>query len=279
VSAEAGMPTVRASSLVYGDGVPLDDPAELFHEASKLHPSQLAHQARGVRLVEVHEELRRSSVRAVKRRPGSVSVRLPSPAALTSTLEDLLERRRSCRAFAAEPLQLPQLAALLRAGYGSTSPPNAADQPRFRAVPSGGALYPLDVYCAVSAVGGLEPGIFHYDPLRDCLSANPGPAPGAAVAEALIPPDLARDAAVILVIVATFWRSRFKYGLRGYRFTLLEAGHLAQNVLLAATSLGLAAVPVGGFLDRKLDALLGLDGLHEASIYAIPVGHRPECAE
>jgi SagB-type dehydrogenase family enzyme len=69
-----------------------------------------------------------------------------------------------------------------------------------------------------------------------------------------------------------FWRSRFKYGQRAYRFTLLEAGHVAQNALLAAAALGLAAVPLGGFYDRKVDAFLGVDGLQEAALYLLPVG-------
>jgi SagB-type dehydrogenase family enzyme len=70
------------------------------------------------------------------------------------------------------------------------------------------------------------------------------------------------------------WRTRFKYGLRGYRFSLLEAGHLVQNVVLAATALGLPAVPLGGWYDRRLDELVGADGLDEASVYAVAVGGR-----
>ena len=74
------------------------------------------------------------------------------------------------------------------------------------------------------------------------------------------------------MFAATFWRSRFKYGLRAYRFALLEAGHAAQNLLLAATALDLAAVPLGGFFDRILDATLGLDGVDRSSLYVICVG-------
>ena len=70
------------------------------------------------------------------------------------------------------------------------------------------------------------------------------------------------------------WRSRFKYGERGYRFALLEAGHAAQNMLLAATALALAALPLGGFYDRRLDELVGADGLDEATLYAIALGGR-----
>ena len=83
------------------------------------------------------------------------------------------------------------------------------------------------------------------------------------------------SAAAVVLIAAIFGRTRFKYGLRGYRFALLEAGHVAQNVLLAATALGLAAVPLGAFYDRRMDAFLGLDGVNESSLYAIALGGEP----
>jgi SagB-type dehydrogenase family enzyme len=76
------------------------------------------------------------------------------------------------------------------------------------------------------------------------------------------------------VLTAMFWRTRFKYGVRGYRFALLEAGHVGQNVTLAAAALRVAALPVGGFFDRRLDELVGADGLDEASVYAIVLGSR-----
>jgi SagB-type dehydrogenase family enzyme len=63
-----------------------------------------------------------------------------------------------------------------------------------------------------------------------------------------------------------------KYGLRGYRFALLEAGHVGQNLVLAATGLGLGAVPLGGYYDRPTDELLGLDGVNESTLYLVAVG-------
>ena len=91
---------------------------------------------------------------------------------------------------------------------------------------------------------------------------------------ALVDPSLIDGAAALVVLTAMFWRSRFKYGLRAYRFALLEAGHVVQNAILAATALGLPALPIGGFYDRRLDALVGADGLDEASVYALLLGGR-----
>jgi nitroreductase len=63
--------------------------------------------------------------------------------------------------------------------------------------------------------------------------------------------------------------------LRGYRFALLEAGHVVQNLVLAATALGLPALPLGGWYDRRVDALVGADGLDEATVYVVLLGGRP----
>ncbi len=78
----------------------------------------------------------------------------------------------------------------------------------------------------------------------------------------------------MIVVTALFWRSRYQYGPRGYRFALLEAGHLVQNALLAAAALRFEALPLGGFYDRELDDVVGADGLDEASVYALLLGGR-----
>jgi SagB-type dehydrogenase family enzyme len=216
-------------------------------------------------------------MRAVKRQ-GVVGIPLPAPAPLDGRLGDVLDRRRSHRAFDSDPIADDALAALLHAGYGVTGWLEGDEgQPdlRVRAVPSAGALYPLEVYAAVLRVGGLEPGLYHFDPPRSCLELlRTGIEPDELAC--LSPyPDIVASCAALVFVAGIFGRTRFKYGLRGYRFALLEAGHVAQNVLLAATALGLAAVPIGGFYDRRTDAFLGLDGVNESTLYAIAFGREP----
>ena len=80
------------------------------------------------------------------------------------------------------------------------------------------------------------------------------------------------QASALVVVTAVFSRSRFKYGQRGYRFALLEAGHVVQNAVLAATELGLPALPLGGFYDRLLDGIVGADSLDEATVHALVLG-------
>ena len=127
------------------------------------------------------------------------------------------------------------------------------------------------LYVAAQRVNELESALYHFDPLRAVLErVRPL---GTDELAGLTPYDeLLVPSAAVLMISAVFWRSRFKYGPRAYRFALLEAGHVAQNFVLAATALGLATCPVGGFFDRRVDAFLGIDGLYEASLYLLPVG-------
>ncbi len=89
-------------------------------------------------------------------------------------------------------------------------------------------------------------------------------------------PELFADGAAFVAVTAVFWRSRFKYGQRGYRFALLEAGHAVQNLLLVATGLGLTALPLGGYYDGAVDHLLGVDGVDESTVYLVAIGRRSE---
>jgi SagB-type dehydrogenase family enzyme len=262
-------PTVNLAASVYGPNLDPADPAELLHEASKLQPSLVIRQMRGVWTLEQSPALQASSSRSVRRNPGVPRLKLPAGGLPPVTLADTLRRRRSARRFADRALSLDELAAVLRAGYGVTRARAKAEAPALRTAPSAGALYPLELYVAAQRVDRLEAGLYHYDPLAHELGEL-----GDARELAPLSPhsDVVESAAAMLFVAAIFWRSRFKYGLRAYRFTVLEAGHVSQNVLLAATALDLGGIVLGGFYDARVDALLGLDGVNESTLVAICVG-------
>ncbi len=154
-------------------------------------------------------------------------------------------------------------------------PDDAAPPSRF--VPSGGALYPLDLYLVAPGVDGLPAGVYQLDPLRRAL-VNPFGHSGPErldrfrrAAPSLMAP-IAATASATIVVTASFERARYKYGLRGYRLSLLEAGHVVQNAALAASALGLHALGWVGFVDHELDDLLDLDGVTQSSLYAFSFG-------
>lgn len=277
MSALAQRQTARWLEFVYGGRPGLDDPAEAYHDASKVAPSQIDRQMAGARRLAASPDLRLSSLRAVKRH-GRARIPLPEPASLDSSLDELIGRRRSRRDFACGPISGDALAALLNAGYGITGQLEPYDDRPglpLRAVPSGGALYPLELYAGALRVTDLEPGLYHFDPLWPGLELLRSGLTAEELAVLSAYPDIVSSAAVLIFVAAVFGRTRFKYGLRGYRFALLEAGHVAQNLLLAATALGLGAVPLGAFFDRRTDTFLRLDGVNESTLYAIALGPEP----
>jgi SagB-type dehydrogenase family enzyme len=264
------VPTVTVAEQVYGDGVALDDPAETYHEASRLSPNAAATQPPGLLLLLEGDRVMHASVtRATRRHPHRPSLELPSPRLPCAALGAALRRRRSGLGAWRRELSLRHLSTLLACGYGS----HRRDGAERRRIPSGGALYPLEVYVLPLAVQGLAGSVCHYDPYRHRLELLRGlDTPEDALAAALVDPALATTASAALVITAVFWRTRFKYGQRGYRFALLEAGHLAQNVVLVAAALELPSLPVGGFYDRAVEKLVGVDGVDESAIYVLLVG-------
>jgi SagB-type dehydrogenase family enzyme len=257
-------PTAEFASLVYGPGgVAHDDPAETFHEASSLYPDVAPGRLLSLLELERNAALQQTVTRASYTRDHLPGIDLPAVQLGRARLRDVLRDRRSRTPPARATLSRRALATILGAAYRS-------DHGR-RAVPSGGALYPLELYAVVLDVESVEPGVHHYNPYRHRLSLV-RTAEREAAAAALVDPELAANAAALVVVTAMFWRSRFKYGLRGYRFALLEAGHVMQNALLAAAALGVPARPLGGYYDRLLDALVGADSLDEASVYALLLG-------
>jgi SagB-type dehydrogenase family enzyme len=192
----------------------------------------------------------------------------PEPAAGLPT-EEAIRRRRSTRDYADAPLSLGELSQLL-ALTGGLAGERWGN--RLRTHPSSGALYPLEVYPVVHRVEGLEPGVYHYGVQgHDLARLRAGDARGEVVRQGLMQEFLG-EAGVVLVVTVIFQRMRFKYKDRTYRYGLIEAGHLGQNVYLAATSMGLGACAVGAFLDDQANGMLGVDGREEAAVYLLSVG-------
>ena len=197
--------------------------------------------------------------------------RIPLPAPLLKgevSLEEAVSRRRSRRGFKATPLTLQQVAQVLWAAQGITSPGG------LRAAPSAGALYALELYVAVGGreAGGLAAGVYHYDPQHHALEPT---------LEGDVRPTLARlavgqtflaETPLALVITAEYERISQRYGDRAARYVHMEVGHAAQNVYLQAEALGLGTVVVGSFQDEAVSQALSLPTQHRP-LYIMPVGY------
>jgi SagB-type dehydrogenase family enzyme len=254
--------------------------AELYHENTKLRPhagvaSDLV-PAKDYAIDEI-----RAMTNACKRYEMHPHVPLPELEQVPGggpRFDEVMSARRTVRSFADVDLDLPTLGKLLRQTYGLTGSARAPGGARFelRTAPSAGALYPAEVYLGVRRVEGLNPGIYHYEVQSSSLALLDSGDPTVALHEVCCWQPYAREAAVVFLISGVLERPRRKYGERGYRYMLLDTGHMAQNLCLSATALGLAVTTTCGFFDDPANDLLGLDGLEEAVLYVAFVGRRSD---
>jgi SagB-type dehydrogenase family enzyme len=181
---------------------------------------------------------------------------LPAPNATGEmSLEQALAERRSMREFGPGELTAATIGQLFWAGQGIT------DDRGYRTAPSAGGLYPLELYAITTT------GVSHYLPDGHRVEYRPDTTTHGALADVVFGQEYVGAAPVIGVAA----RTEAKYGALAAGFVEREAGHATQNMLLQATALGLAAVPVGGFDPAAVARLLVLPSGHEV-LYLIPVG-------
>lgn len=181
---------------------------------------------------------------------------------------DIVRRRRSVRAYTTEPMSLEDLSQILWASQGVrevVSGPNCDF--KLRTAPSAGGLYPVETYLYVNRVDGLKQGIYHYvidDHVLELINEGDY---GNEVKAGALDQQIAKQAAVVFIWSAVVERSKWKYLQRAYRYIFLDAGHIAQNLALAAEALDYGSCQIGAIYDDELNELLGLDGLNETVIY------------
>jgi SagB-type dehydrogenase family enzyme len=119
---------------------------------------------------------------------------------------------------------------------------------------------------------GIGPGLYHYEVRSHSLELIREGDQRSRVARAALDQEMAHTANVVLVWTAVFARSKWKYDQRAYRYVYLDAGHIAQNVALAAQGMGLGSCQIAAFYDDEVNELLGVDGTAESAIYMTAVG-------
>jgi SagB-type dehydrogenase family enzyme len=186
------------------------------------------------------------------------------------TLDTTLKQRKSTRSFSLHPLDKKQLAYLLRATTGIQRYERGH---AFRTVPSAGALYPIETYLVLHRIIGLPPGVYHYSIQHHMLEELSLGDFQHQITQATLGQTMSRDAAVVMSWTAIFQRCKWKYRQRAYRYVYLDAGHIAQNLALTATSLNLGTCQIGAFYDEEVNAILGIDGVVESAIYLSAIGY------
>lgn len=211
-------------------------------------------------------------------RRGSHCLSLPKSVELHMNLGEVIRRRRSVRTYSGDAMPLAYLATIIRAACsitGRTAEEDSVSGYAFRSTPSGGALYPIDLYVAALHVEGLPRSLYVYDPCRDELWQTGDDGMVNALLEALALPGRViteKQASAVCLLVGRPWRSMRKYGDRGMRYVFLEAGAMAEHINMAAVALGLGSVDCGSFYDDEVHEALEVDGLYEALIHSVFLG-------
>lgn len=188
----------------------------------------------------------------------------------TLSVVEAVKKRKSVRSFLSQPLSIGDLSFLL---WASTGIQRTEQGYEFRTVPSAGALYPVETYVVVNNVEGLEKAVYHYNIRTHSLEELKTGDFGEEMAHAALGQKMCANAAVVLVWTAIFDRQKWKYAQRAYRYVYLDAGHIAQNLALSATSIDLGSCQIGAFFDDEINQIIGVDGAEESVLYLTVVGN------
>ncbi len=221
--------------------------------------------------------------RMLRENGGRGGISLPYPRVTDATLSHALSRRHTCRHFLPATDSIEQLGGILGMAAMAGATPSAAPMtpgapPSCRPYPSGGGLYPVEMLIYSATITDLPPAFYYYQALAHRL-VPAAPAQSDFEMKRLFSNQPVDGASFFVLLYLDFMRVGLsKYGLKSYRLALLEAGHIAQCLLLAATAAGRDTLPLCGFDDEPLSRAAGLHYPCEAIVYAIAIGRRGEAA-
>jgi len=205
-----------------------------------------------------------------KEYPEALKVELPSfEPSRTMSLDQALKQRKSVREFQPKSISKGQLSYLL---WASTGIQRVEEGYAFRTAPSAGALYPIETYVVANNVRTLEAGLYHYSIRTHQLEQLQSGDLRRQIAAAALGQGMCATASAVFVWSAVFERCKWKYGQRAYRYIYLDAGHIAENLALAAVSLNLGSCAIGALYDGQANTIVGVDGVEESVVCMAVVG-------
>ncbi len=198
------------------------------------------------------------------------TVTLPKPLEKGSTsVEESIQRRRSCREYLRQPITLPHLSQILWAAQGVTDPSSGK-----RAAPSPGAKFTIELYAVVKKDGveGLAPGVYHYEVDSHSVSLVSGGDFTSSLMAAARDQEQVGNAPVTIAILSLYERAMTRYGERGIQYAIQESGAVGENIYLEATALGLGTVMMGAFEEDRVSEILHA-GNDEKPLLLMTVGY------
>ena len=203
---------------------------------------------------------------------------LPAPTEMEPAPADLwhvVEGRRSRRRYSSQPLTPADLSLLLWCTQGVKACSGEPVLATFRTVPSAGARHAFETYVLVNRVEGLEPGLYRFLAIgHKLIAVRTGPDLADELTEACLGQGFVRASTATFIWSAVVRRMAWRYGQRGYRYLFLDAGHVCQNLYLAAEGIGAGCCGIAAYDDRKVSEFLEIDGREQLPVYLATVGHR-----
>lgn len=203
-------------------------------------------------------------------------IALPDPQGLeisTADLRQMIEQRRSLRRYDHKPLTLAELSYLLWLTQGVK---RITGRPAtLRTVPSAGARHAFETFLLINRVDGLAPGLYRYIATRHALLPVEAPAN----VDMLMTVACHEQEHVLLSAVTFIWmavaeRMTWRYVERSLRYLYLDAGHVCQNLYLAAESISCGVCAIAAFDDDAINPLIGADGAERFAVYVATVGKK-----
>ena len=188
-------------------------------------------------------------------------------------IDEAISTRTSVRAYSEQPLSLEELSFLLwcTQGVKSIHSRNAT----LRTVPSAGARHTFETYILVNRVKGIEPGLYRFLALSHKLQeVDLDENMAEKITDSCLRQRFISSSAVTFIWVAVVYRMMWRYQERGYRYIHLDAGHICQNLYLAAESIGSGVCAIGAFDDDILNTILGIDGIEQFAAYVATCGKK-----
>ncbi len=184
----------------------------------------------------------------------------------------IINSRESRRVYTQEMMKLEEISYLLWCMQGIKRI-RGKRYATLRTVPSGGGRHPFEVYMTVRRVEGLRDGYYHYLPQHHSLELLRSEEDMAGfIADSLMGQKWAARANVVFYFSFVCYRAEWRYSFFAHRVALIDAGHITQNLYLAATSIGRGGCAVGSVDKGLADQAFELDGEEEFIFYAMPVG-------
>jgi SagB-type dehydrogenase family enzyme len=144
-----------------------------------------------------------------------------------------------------------------------------------RATPSGGGMYPLEIYWVTGAGGPVRPGVYHFHTGQRAWQRLVTGDQTGAVRDACLGAPAAAGAGQFLVVTVRFWKNAFKYHNFCYHVVTQDLGALLGSWQLIARGMGRRLAPVLWFADAAVNGPLGLDTDAESVLAVVPLAGPP----